>query len=316
MEFRKLISFGKSSYVVSLPKAWVTKQKLKKGDIIYFEERDHRLILSAQEEKKNKEQKKIVIKVDGIEIKQIKRTIIGAYIQNHKTISLEGKEIKKKAREIQTTLQSLIAMEVIEQTSEKIVAKDFLNYDDVSVNNIIRKIDLILRAMLEDVILVFEEDVCENINYRDNDVNKLVFLIFRIVRFGFENHSYFSKKFNLSFIDLFTIHYLASYLEQLGDDIKRIARRMKASKFSQKEKQRYKELLKKIKDCYLKTMKAYYNKDLKTIHEVINLRDQLIKECENFYSKNKKIPGIGFLIDRTKATIVHICQLGRVLYQN
>ena len=46
MEFRKLISFGKSSYVVSLPKAWVVQQKLKKGDLIAVDEAGPKLILS------------------------------------------------------------------------------------------------------------------------------------------------------------------------------------------------------------------------------------------------------------------------------
>ena len=40
MEFRKLISFGKTSFVMSLPKGWVVKNKLKKGDLIALEERE------------------------------------------------------------------------------------------------------------------------------------------------------------------------------------------------------------------------------------------------------------------------------------
>ena len=48
MEYRKLISFGKSSYVVSLPKSWVVQNKLKKGDLLYFDEKEKDLILSIQ----------------------------------------------------------------------------------------------------------------------------------------------------------------------------------------------------------------------------------------------------------------------------
>ena len=40
MEFRKIIAFGKSSFVVSLPKAWMVAHNLVKGDVVYLEEED------------------------------------------------------------------------------------------------------------------------------------------------------------------------------------------------------------------------------------------------------------------------------------
>ena len=38
MEFRKLIKFGNSSYVVSLPKKWIIRNRLEKGAVIYIDE--------------------------------------------------------------------------------------------------------------------------------------------------------------------------------------------------------------------------------------------------------------------------------------
>ena len=34
INFRKLISFGKGSYILSMPKDWIAKNNLKKGDLI------------------------------------------------------------------------------------------------------------------------------------------------------------------------------------------------------------------------------------------------------------------------------------------
>ena len=48
MEYRKLISFGKNSYVVSLPKNWVRQNKLKKGDLVYIEENVSNLVLQPR----------------------------------------------------------------------------------------------------------------------------------------------------------------------------------------------------------------------------------------------------------------------------
>ncbi len=48
MEYRKLISFGKSSFVVSLPKSWVTQNKMKKGDLVYFEDSGVNLLINTR----------------------------------------------------------------------------------------------------------------------------------------------------------------------------------------------------------------------------------------------------------------------------
>ena len=152
MEYRKLISFGKSSFVVSLPKTWVVQNKLKKGDLIYFDEKDNNLFLSFNENKHDEEKKKI-IDVDGKEFFQIKRELNAAYIENYREIVFKGKEIKDKSKEILEYVRELIALEVLEIDSTKIVTKDFLDMDHVSVQDLVKKMDIIIRSMLKDCSL-------------------------------------------------------------------------------------------------------------------------------------------------------------------
>jgi phosphate uptake regulator len=315
MEYRKLISFGKSSYVVSLPKPWVRQNKLEKGDLIYVEDKGSALLLSAVDTLKIDEEKQETIEVDGKEIKQIKREIIGAYIKNNKTITLLGNEIKDKAKELQPIIQSLVALEVMEQTSSKIVAKDFLNMADVSTNTIIRKMDVIIRSMIDDCEKMFDEENYESIYHRDNDVNKLTFLIFRIVKFGLTNASYMVKKFNLNSINLLNLWWLASDLETIADEVKRIARYMNKIKLDKNKQDVYKGILKELKKSYLSLMKAYYDQNIDSVHKIINGREELISKCEKFYLENRSVEGIAFLIDRTKVALVHINHIGRILYQ-
>ena len=58
VEFRKLISFGKTSFVMSIPKAWVTKNNLKKGDLIVLQEKENNLLLSPEANAHEKELEK------------------------------------------------------------------------------------------------------------------------------------------------------------------------------------------------------------------------------------------------------------------
>ncbi|MCX6707490.1 MAG: AbrB/MazE/SpoVT family DNA-binding domain-containing protein [Candidatus Woesearchaeota archaeon] len=92
METRKIISFGNSSYVVSLPKDWVVDNKLKKGDSINMENRDGSIVINTLENSERKiEPKPIVIEIEGKGMDMIKTEIISAYLNNYDIIEVKGK---------------------------------------------------------------------------------------------------------------------------------------------------------------------------------------------------------------------------------
>lgn len=315
MEYRKLISFGKSSFVISLPKSWVSAHKLHKGDLIYLDETDPDLILSANKDK-NSGDREITITVEGKSLRRIQREIISAYIKNFKTINLTGKDLKDRAKGIQDTIHNLMALEVLEQTSTRIVAKDFLDMTNISIFNLIRKIDVILRAMIDDCEKMFLEDNYENINHRDNDVNRLSFLLFRTVEFGLENSSFMFKKHKLRSRDLLGIWWFVFNLEAIGDDIKRISRYMRNIDLDQKQKDRLLALIAEIKICYLKMLKGFHNREVNLAHEILENKERMLRDGEEFYNQNKKVENIGLLIGTLRSIVNNIHNLGRVIYQH
>lgn len=315
MEYRKLISFGKSSFVISLPKTWVNGNKLKKGDTVFLDERNADLLLSPKEVSLEEEQKEITIEVDGKPVRRIQREVITAYVMHYKTIILVGNEIKDKAKELQEFIQNLVALEIMEQTSRKIVAKDFLNMNDLSTDNIIRKMDIVTRAMLEDCKNMFTDDVYENINHRDNDVNRLRFLMYRIVWFGLNNPTFAIKKFNLSPISLLNLWWLAFNLEAIADNVKRTARYMREVKLDNKEKQVLKNLLEAISEDYNQMMKGYHTKNPEIAHSILQKKEEMLKQCEDFHHRNRNIPFAGYLTDQIKYFITNLYNIGRVVYQ-
>lgn len=315
MEYRKLISFGKNSFVVSLPKSWVRQNNLKKGALVYVEEKDNNLLLGLGDRQEVQEKSR-EISVDGKSIRRLKREIITAYIKDYKTITLFGEELKDKAVEIQDTIQNLMALEVMEQTSRKLVARDFLDMNTISIINLVRKIDVIIRAMMEDCEKMFVEDDYESIFHRDNDINRLTFLIFRVVEFGFNNSSYIYKKQNLNSHKLLTYWWGVFHLETIGDDVKRVARYMRTTPLDQKQRERFLKLLASAKENYLRVLKGFYAEDVELVHAVLDMKEKLISDCELFYQENKKVENVGLLIERLKSMITGIYSLGRVIYQS
>ncbi|MBU0456553.1 MAG: phosphate uptake regulator PhoU [Nanoarchaeota archaeon] len=312
-EYRKLISFGKSSYVISLPKAWVNQNQLKKGDLIYFDEKEKDLILSTGTNLS--EDKEITIPVDGKSIRRLQREIISAYIKDYKSITLIGNEIKSKAKDIQNTIQNLMALEVMEQTSSKIVAKDFLDMNNISIFNLLRKMDVIIRAMIEDCEKMFDEDNYENIFHRDHDVNRLSFLIFRIVEFGLKNSSFVYKKYKLDSRNILHLWWFAFNMETIADEVKRIARYMAKAKLSDKEKKRFLKLFTEVRLSYLDVMKSFHNRDEELTHKVLERKEEIIKECELFYLDNQSKEFSGLMVERLKSMLNLVHNTGRIVYQ-
>ena len=65
MDHRKLMGFSKGSYIVTIPKSWVMKNNLKKGDTISIEEGSNELIFYAGQKEPIRKEKSISIETEG-----------------------------------------------------------------------------------------------------------------------------------------------------------------------------------------------------------------------------------------------------------
>ena len=158
METRNLIKFGKNSYVLTLPSSWIKKNKLEKGDSIFIKPSSNGLIISPSLIDKVEGERRAVITTDGKDKGTVFREILAAYVNNSLVIEVKGESLRNESEDITSFLQSLMSLEIVEQTSDRIVVRDFLRFEDVSMSEIIKRVDNILRVMLRDCVGSFEED--------------------------------------------------------------------------------------------------------------------------------------------------------------
>jgi phosphate uptake regulator len=191
MDVRKLIGFGKGSFVISLPKNWVDANKLSKGALITVEESKAGLLLSPGSDATRKEENKITINVAHKDLPTIKSEIITAYLNDFDTIELLFKDLPKNGPKIKEIIRDLAGLEILEQTSHRLVAKDLLDINEISLQSIIRRMDLITRGMIEDTITCIEKKSDpDSVSQRDAEVNRLHFLAFRVIRKALSNPRY------------------------------------------------------------------------------------------------------------------------------
>ncbi len=311
VEFRKLIAFGKSSYVVSLPKKWVERNKLKRGDNIWVDVKKEKLVLSSKLEKENKQDKTITIFIDGKSDKDILRNIISAYINNYKNIILSGKELKDKSIVIREILHGLLALEIMEQTSNKMISRDFLDMNTVDIKGVLRKMDNITRSMLIDMKSCFDEKKAAHISDMDKDINRLSYLLYRAIKYKMNNPSP-DKQFYMSNIDLLIAWQYGKLIEDICDNIKRISRVVEGVKFKKQEPV-VKELFNDFRNLYTNTLKAFYEKNKESALKLAHSKAKIIEKC-NKLCEQKLNPDLVVVIERIRSSTEIIHYLGRLIY--
>lgn len=278
MHIRRIVKAGQTSHTVSLPKEWLDKNKLKKGDTLYINERsDNALLitLDASSERTN-EKKEIVINIDKKELSTIQREITSAYINNYSSINLVGDSIASKTQDLRKILHDFVALEIAEQSSKHILAQNLLNHKEVPVDKTIKRMDMILRSMIQDISQNNENsEVMQTINFRDFDINKIYFLISRLLKTALNNSS-MAQDFKLNNSQIVDNWFLCSNIEGISDCCKNIC----SLKLKKDEINSLKKTFSKVEEIYTEVMKSYYNKDKSLADSVAKRREELIKETE------------------------------------
>ncbi len=277
MHIRRIVKAGQASHTISLPKEWLDKNKLKKGDTLYINEKsDKELLITLELSEKQVEKKETTINVDKKELSTIQREITSAYINNYGSINLVGETIASKTKELRKILHDFVALEIAEQSSKHILAQNLLNHKEVSVDKTIKRMDMILRSMIQDIGQNYENtEVMQTINFRDFDINKIYFLISRLLKTGL-NNSLIAQELNLNNSQIVDTWFLCSNIEGISDCCKNIC----SLKLKKEEINLLKKTFAKIEELYTEVMKSYYNKDKSLADNVANKREELIKETE------------------------------------
>ncbi|MBS3110419.1 phosphate uptake regulator PhoU [Candidatus Woesearchaeota archaeon] len=311
METRRIIRFGKNSYVISIPKSWITENKLEKGDSVFIEDDSQELRIMPSEKIKRVEIKKTIIETDNRDLDTIRSEIISAYLMNFNIIELIGSNVSENVSSIKSVLRDLSGLEIMDLTSKRITAHDIVNEDEIDLQNIFRRVDMIIRSMISDAVKTIETDLYENINARDSDVNRLVFLAFRVLRKAISDPQV-ARKMNMSMLDVMNYWITFSHMESIGDQAKRAARYIR--QMTDKNEKSHKEFVKlfsEINDLHISVMKSFYTKDRALAFRVIEDCKKANAKCDKYLIQNATFAAanaVGY-VKSMNGLIKHIARL-------
>lgn len=256
MEERKLIKSGPGSYVVTIPIQWIRKNNLKKGSIIYTNKTSNNtIIVSPKATEIRAERREATINCKGLINDEITDRIVSCYLNNVNSIlfiKINFEQIKL----IKKFINTLIGMEIMQETSQKILINDILDLKKISMKNTIRRIDMMIKSIFDDLEKVFIEE--KNIQYFDYvDLNILgqCFFARKILKVSLKDPNIL-QIIRFTIEDVMDNFRMIIEFESIANSLERIIKTLKKAK-----QDKIIKLISIIKKYYNKSIEAFYNYD-------------------------------------------------------
>lgn len=279
MELRKVQRTGGGTFFVCLPKDWAEKNGLQRSSLVSISETsDGRLIIDAKYSAERTPQV-VVVKPTPL----LDREIVGKYLLGYDIIRVEAKDkISPEDRErIKLASSRLIGLEIIEEDYAKIVMQCLLEPSAFPPEKILRREYMIASSMHRDAVkALIEGDVhmAKNVIARDDEVNRLYFLLVRILRTVIQNPG-LSEKLGILPIDCLDYRLTASLVEGIGDQSVRVAElapKLENAKVGRELAQLVLSLHRAVYESHENALKALFSRDISLAESVRDERQGVV----------------------------------------
>ena len=291
MDRRKLVKSGNSSYTMALPIDWIRKNKLDKGDLINVSENEIGDILLSAEKKNEISPQSIIttIKIDGKDPDTIYFEILNAYLRDYQTIILEGKDVGKIYDKVILQMKSFIGLDIIEQTKNSIVIKNFSSEDEaLTPRPLIKKMDFSIRELFDLLSNFFDTGFTKDNFFELQKVKeqseRIYFLTRKVILQGMETPR-LMKKFQTTYHQLSKDKIIAEILNNLCSLLEAMGKSFLYLEHTKKDTTLLKEAFESIEKEYRLILSAMRYKNYSDIFQSISKHNLGVSEIESYRKK-------------------------------
>ncbi len=228
--YRRIQRTGRGSYIVSLPKEWVTDSDLKKGSQLAFKiQEDSSLLLVPRNVLEQRTKTKSTLNEFTVYITQkedpqsIERRLKSLYVVSANVIRIlfqPGELTPQQKNAITKTVRTLLGSEIISETPNEIKIQVLISHPEFPIENAIRRILAIATIMDRNAISTltnFDEIVLNNVIASDSDLDRLNLYVVRQLKYGIERNMYREMGFS-SPKEFLGYRIVTKNLENVGDN--------------------------------------------------------------------------------------------------
>ncbi|MCW4015892.1 MAG: phosphate uptake regulator PhoU [Candidatus Bathyarchaeota archaeon] len=196
-ETRKLQITGGSTYVISLPKKWVTQNGLEKGSsLLIRQEENGALAVLPPEIGKTEKNEEAVIKVSPEDSSEaLIRKTVSVYLLGYNIIHIRTKDQKEVSSTQRNAIKTfarnmLVGTEIVTDTSKDLTLQVLLSYPELSVPSALRRMTIITASMHKDAIAALKNidyQLASDVRATDYEVNRFHLYIIRQLKMAIQN---------------------------------------------------------------------------------------------------------------------------------
>ena len=225
---RRIQKTGGSTFIVSLPKSWVTTRGLHAGDVLLFTPRsDGSLTIYAEEGSRVEAARRVVHVTNDMAEDHLFRLLVAEYIAGAPLLEIrtQGRMHARTRDVVRGFAQRMIGPEILEETAEAVVLQDVVGANPLPIPSVIRRMHQMVRSMQVDAMAALEAQdisIAKDVMERDWEVDRLHWFVQKQVTSGLRDARMLTS-LGLTLPECSTYLLASRVLERIADHAVRIA---------------------------------------------------------------------------------------------
>jgi phosphate uptake regulator len=227
-EARRIQKTGGSTFIVSLPKAWVVSRGLGSGDVLLFHGApDGSLMLRAESGMHGETPRRELRVSNDMNTEHLFRLLVAEYIAGAPLLEVrtEGRMNARTREVVRGFAQRMIGPEILEETADGVVLQDVIGPNPLPIASVIRRMYQMVRAMQSDAMAAFharDPSIARDVIERDWEVDRLHWFIGKQITSALRDGRVLSS-IGLTLPECATYLLASRVLERIADHAVRIA---------------------------------------------------------------------------------------------
>lgn len=308
---RRIMSLGRSSMVISLPKNWMNMNALNKGDVVSFAiQRDRSLVVYPSAERKPIT-KETTLKISSNEDELlISQKIIGCFLNGYSGITLLSEKIfSVPQRKAIRNIAGRLFMRIMESDSKGVYLQTLTDESKASLDQAVQRMHLISYSMCEDIFSALKNNdvsLAKSVFSLDDDVDQFYFFALRILRQAAHDPG-IANQLGIDPLDCMDYQSLVYRIEHAADYVADIARHIiMIDGIGEKIPSELLQLIVdeglEAVDLYVKAANTFFSRDL-------NFSVEIMKQTQRIKVLDQEIANTSFLEERRPELVCAVCSI-------
>ena len=284
MESRKIQKVGAATYTVSLPKEWVGRRNLRKGDQVFLVEDGEglRLLPTPTAPQRDREGAEVIVDADLCEeAGMLERVIVGNYVLwRERVIVRSTLRLRSEHQdEIRRAIRRLMGIGIIEENGTRVILQCSLDPSNYPLDALIKRLYNLGSTMLAEsleALATGDAALADDAIKREDDADMMYWLILRLVLSAQLDDALIEPLGMRSRLEIAGYRLISRDLETVADLANAIAANVKEIiegevRVSPTILKALQSMAEVIEDIYAKALGGLLSRDLKQANEAIRL---------------------------------------------